>query len=88
MGADQATDWVGAYSVGDGEALVGVLIVCAVSETDWGALEAQLHGLLELGAGGFTHPENLGRLREIAPGKLPQELRGYLDDLLEDPARA
>lgn len=83
LGADRTTDWMGSYSEADGRILVGVLTIAAASERDHGALEAQLHALLELGSRGFTDFRSLSRLREIDRDPLPSNLRDYVDDLLD-----
>ncbi|MEU4351448.1 hypothetical protein [Streptomyces sp. NPDC023838] len=81
--ADRSTDWASVYSEVDGKMLAAVLSVCAASESNHSALEAQLNALLALGAGGFTDGKTLERLRAIDRDSAPGPLREYLDDLLE-----
>ncbi len=83
LGADKATDWAGLYSKSDGRMLAVVLSIAAACETDHAALESQLNALLELGANGLTDSECLAHLREIDLTRLPENLREYVEDLLE-----
>ncbi|MFI6471458.1 hypothetical protein ACIBL5_14570 [Streptomyces sp. NPDC050516] len=84
MVADVVCDWVGSCSRADGTVLAGVLSASASCESDPAALEAQLHALLELGAGGLTDLESIAHLREIDRGKMTESLIEYVDDLLEE----
>ncbi|MBK3643903.1 hypothetical protein [Streptomyces sp. MBT33] len=83
-GADEATDWVSAYTAAEAGATATVLAVTAASETDHAALEAQLHAILEIMATGHVQGSHIPQIREIDPQDLPTQIREYISDLLEE----
>lgn len=82
--ADAVTDLVSSYSRAEVNTLAVVLAVVAAGERDYAALESELHALLELGASGFLAAEALSHLREIDKGSVPENLVGYIEDLLSE----
>ncbi|MFI8228098.1 hypothetical protein ACIGDI_04670 [Streptomyces sp. NPDC085900] len=83
-GADEATDWVNAYTATEAGTAATVLTVTAASETDHAALEAQLHAILEIMSTGHVQGSQISQIREINPQDLPTQIREYISDLLEE----
>ncbi|MFF9062410.1 hypothetical protein ACF09K_27515 [Streptomyces sp. NPDC014882] len=78
------TDHLGAWTPAQASALATLLAAAAVSEGSNAALEAELHALVELASTGHVGLGTLSPLREIPLAGLPPQLRGYVDDLLEE----
>ncbi|WP_458243325.1 hypothetical protein [Streptomyces sp. MAI_2237] len=83
-GADEATDWVSAYTAAEAGATATVLAVTAAAETDHAALEAQLHAILEIMSSGHVQGSHISQIRDIDLQDLPTQIREYISDLLED----
>lgn len=84
MGAEKVTDWVNSYSSTEGRMLATLLSICASNEGDHGALESQLHALIELGSSGSVDVDSIYHLREIDRSSIPSTLSEYVNDLLEE----
>ncbi|MEU7059995.1 hypothetical protein [Streptomyces sp. NPDC046197] len=82
-GADEVPDRLSAYSPVEAAALATLLAAAAACEKSPSALEAQLHAILEMTSTGHVEGSHLTHLREIHLEELPEELRGYVTDLLE-----
>ncbi|MFJ8014217.1 hypothetical protein [Streptomyces sp. NPDC096339] len=82
LAADETRDWPDSWQPEVGRYLCGALAMAAVREQDHGALEAQLNALNELSR--FLEEPALAVLRTLDRAALPEVLREYLDDLLEE----
>ncbi|MFF4444912.1 hypothetical protein [Streptomyces sp. NPDC001502] len=80
--ADAIADWPDSWAPEVGRYLCGVLARAAVREQDHDALEAHLHALLALDR--FLAEPAFALLRTMDRAALPEVLRPYLDDLLEE----
>lgn len=85
LAAAEASDWPDSWQPEVGRYLCGALAMAAVRERDPAALEAELHALIQLGAH-LAEPA-LAVLRTLDRAALPEALREYLDDLLEQAPR-
>ncbi|MFF9275392.1 hypothetical protein [Streptomyces griseosporeus] len=81
-GADEATDWLSAYSAEEAATLATILSIAAARESDLEALESELHAVLELETTGHVGSAHLGYLAEIDRSTLPIPLRPYITDIL------
>ncbi|MFD7263054.1 hypothetical protein [Streptomyces sp. NPDC059874] len=82
LAADEASDWPDSWQPEVGRYLCGALAMAAVREQDHDALEAQLHALLALAR--YLEEPAFAVVRTLDRGALPEVLREYLDDLLEE----
>ncbi|MFD9476167.1 MULTISPECIES: hypothetical protein [Streptomyces] len=80
--ADAIADWPNSWAPEVGRYLCGALARAAVREQDHDALESHLHALLALGR--FLAEPAFALLRTMDRAALPEVLRPYLDDLLEE----
>ncbi|MFJ9740074.1 hypothetical protein [Streptomyces sp. NPDC101166] len=82
--ADEITDRLNAYSPAQASALATLLSATAASEKEDGALESELHAILELMSTGHVGLDHISPLREIRlREQLPPEVREYVTDMLE-----
>lgn len=79
--SDRIQDWMGTFSIGDGELLSEILATVASCETDRVCLEAQLHALSELDAANKIGDADLSSLRCIPVDRLQEEHEDYMKDL-------
>ncbi|MFE1951974.1 hypothetical protein ACFW9D_16060 [Streptomyces sp. NPDC059524] len=84
LSADRVTDRISACTPEEAATLATALAACAAEEEDLTALESQLHAILELTSTGYVRQRHLARLGGLRSRELPEELLGYLHDLLED----
>ncbi|MFJ3336707.1 hypothetical protein [Streptomyces sp. NPDC086766] len=83
-GADRAADWAAGLPRSEATTLATVLAASAACEEDLGALEAQLHAILEISSTGQVNVENLQYLQQIDRTAVTEEIRQYVADLLEE----